>query len=327
MCFETPVVFLVFNRPDLAARVFERIRAARPRRMTVVCDGPRPDHPNDPRAVAQTRQLIESAIDWPCELVRDYASMNLGCGPRVASGLDAAFEQYDRAIVLEDDTVPEPSFFAYCETMLDRYAGDPDVMHVAGANAAVARGFVRGDDAYRLTRLPDIWGWATWRRAWRHYDFGIADWSEVCQTDWLEEVAPHPAERAALNHAFSVQYEKGQSPHTWDWSWIYAAMRRGRSVTPMRNLVTNIGFGAESTNCHQSDDPLAWLPSSPINVDRLTAPENDPQGELDALLLTHRFGGANAQRRASRFGWLRSDKLYRKLRRLVKSPTPDLGTV
>lgn len=318
---ETPIVFLAFNRPDLAARVLERIRAARPRRMTVVCDGPRPDHPNDRRDVARTRRLIESAIDWPCELVRDYASVNLGCGPRVASGLNAAFERYDRAIVLEDDTLPEPSFFAFCEAMLDRYADDPGVVHVSGSNTVVGQGLLPAADAYRLNRLPDIWGWATWSRAWRHYDIGLSDWAQVSQTTWLAELVPHPAERRALQAAFQLQHERAEDPHTWDWSWIFTAIRCGQSVTPMQNLVTNIGFGSESTHCYAPDDTLAWLPSAPIDIARLTAPEGDPAEELDALLLAHRLGGARARRQASPFALFRSDKLVRRLRRIVYGPT------
>ncbi len=318
---DTPVVFMVFNRPEVSAKVLERIREAAPPRLTVVSDGPRPGHPHDEANVAATRALIEERVDWPCDLHRDYADANLGCGPRVASGLTSAFERYDRAIVLEDDTLPEPSFFAFCETMLDRYADDPSVMHVSGTNGAVGRGALAPRDAYRLSGIPDIWGWASWSRAWRHYDFGIEDWGEVRQTDWIESIIPLPEEQRIFRGAFDIQYERHRNPQTWDWSWIYTAMRRGRTVTPMRNLVTNLGFGIEATNSTSPDDELSRMPTTPIDVAKLDAPEEDPTGELDRQLLAHRFGGNRSRRHASLLGRLSSGRLLRKAKRLWREYT------
>ena len=136
MMITPPVIFLVFNRPETTARVFARIREARPSRLHVICDGPRPGNERDAVMVAAVRSIIDRGVDWPCEISRDYAEANLGCRLRVSSGLDAAFGFLDEAIILEDDCLPDPSFFRYCGQMLACHRDDPSVMHIGGTNLA-----------------------------------------------------------------------------------------------------------------------------------------------------------------------------------------------
>src|SRR5947209_6606742 len=100
-----PVVFLIFNRPDLTARVFEEIKRAKPASLLVVADGPRTAHPEDALKCGATRAIVE-AVDWPCEILRNYSDVNLGCRKRIASGITWAFENVQEAIVLEDDCLP-----------------------------------------------------------------------------------------------------------------------------------------------------------------------------------------------------------------------------
>ena len=128
-----PVVLVVFNRPDKAAETFNVVRAARPSTLLIVADGPRADHPDDPSRCRATRAVVD-AVDWPCDVLREVSDEHLGCDPRVASGLDWAFSHVDSAIVLEDDIVPDPSFFPWCAAMLERYRDSPDIMHVSGRN-------------------------------------------------------------------------------------------------------------------------------------------------------------------------------------------------
>src|SRR6266404_4767750 len=131
---KTPLAFIVFNRPDLTAKVFERIREARPEHLLVVCDGPRKDVATDAQRVAEVRALIANGVDWPCKVVRNYAETNMGCRERAASGLNWVFSLTEEAIILEDDCLPDPSFFPYCEEMLERYRDTPEVMHINGTN-------------------------------------------------------------------------------------------------------------------------------------------------------------------------------------------------
>lgn len=158
----TAIVFLIFNRPEETARTFAAIKAARPSTLLVVADGPRLDRAGEQELCARTRTVIDG-VDWPCEVLRNFADANIGCGRRVSSGLDWAFSQVDEAVILEDDCLPDPSFFPYCDELLERYRTDERIMMVSGNN--FQNGASRTWDSYYFSRLPHCWGWATWRRA------------------------------------------------------------------------------------------------------------------------------------------------------------------
>jgi hypothetical protein len=253
----SPVVLIVFNRPEHARRVFERIRAARPPRLLIICDGPRAGHPDDARRVAAVRALFDSAVDWPCEVFRDYASTNMSCMDRIASGLTHAFELFEEAVILEDDCLPSPSFFSFCDEMLERYRDDERVMNVAGTNF-IADHF-RPRESYWFSRHPWTWGWATWRRAWKHYDLNFAGWDQN-----------HHALRASFSSGWERQYWLATFEHarrdlravnTWDFQWNYACrIRGGLSIVPRENLVENLGFGADSTHTAHNMDRLVVEP-------------------------------------------------------------------
>ena len=160
----TPIVFIVFNRPELTRRVFASIREARPSKLLVVCDGPRSGRPDDREKVAAVRQVIANGVDWPCDVRREYSESNLGCRERVVSGLNWVFALVEEAIVLEDDCLPDASFFAFAEEMLARYRNDPRVLHIGGNNFTSDKYHL--SHSYAFSRYGHIWGWATWRRAW-----------------------------------------------------------------------------------------------------------------------------------------------------------------
>jgi hypothetical protein len=235
---ETPVLFLIYDRPELTRRVFERIREARPRRLWVVADGPRDDVPGDAERCAAARAVVDAA-DWPVEIQRDFAERNLGCKRRVASGIDAFFRAVERGIVLEDDCLPHPSFFAFCERLLDRYADDERVMHVSGSCFTEARA---GGASYSRSVYPTIWGWASWRRAWRHYDLSLSGWPEFRRAGRLEALFPGRLERTFWEDTLDRTY-RGEID-TWDHAWTFAVWRRGGvALVPTVNLVENIGAG------------------------------------------------------------------------------------
>ena len=170
-----PVVFIVFNRLDHAAKTFAAIRAQRPRRLFIVADGPRAEHPSDVERCAAVRAVVDQ-VDWPCDVRRNYAEINLGLKRRVSSGLEWVFDQVDRAIILEDDCLPHSDFFFFCDELLQRYADDHRVWVITGNN--FQNGRKRGDAAYYFSKYSHCWGWATWRRAWKHYDGHIPFWPE-----------------------------------------------------------------------------------------------------------------------------------------------------
>jgi len=261
---KTPVAFIVFNRPDLTRQVLERIREAQPHHLLVVCDGPRENVASDIERVAAVRALIDDGVDWPCRVERNYAEQNMGCRHRVASGLNWVFSQVEEAIILEDDCLPDPSFFSYCEELLERYRDTPEVMHVNGTN------FVSRFDAvsasYCFTKYVWPWGWATWRRAWKLYDFEMETWE--AKFEIFNASFDTARERAFWLSTFNAARADPHKANTWDFAWIYSCwVNNALAVCPRENLIQNVGFGSDSTHTSDADRRLS-VPARSLKVDR-----------------------------------------------------------
>jgi hypothetical protein len=251
----TPVAFLVFNRPETTARVWEAIRQARPAKLLVVADGPRADRPTDAERCAQVRAICEQ-VDWPCEVLRNYAGSNLGCRRRVSSGLDWVFETVEEAIVLEDDCLPHATFFPYCEELLARYRDDERVMLISGDNFQT--GAPRTQYSYYFSRYPHIWGWASWRRAWRHYDVTMSLWPTIRDGGWLPDILQN---RRSVEYWSAVFDRIAQNRlDTWDYQVTFACFCQNMlAIIPRHNLVSNIGFIPDATHT-VANSPLSDLP-------------------------------------------------------------------
>lgn len=239
----TPIVLFIFNRADTVRLVMERIAAVRPKTLFVVADGPRPHRREDVERCRLARETVLQAVTWPCEVVRRFSDMNLGCDPNIVAGYDYVFSQVEEAISLEDDCVAEVSFFAYCQEMLDRYRDCGQVMHVCGINP-LGR-WRSGDDSYFFSRECQFGcGFATWRRAWRFYDDAMSSWKVHRErgTNRFPWFAPEVAE---FFNAYGDRI-----PENWDFKWAYAVLANaGISVVPKGNLIANVGFGPEATHC------------------------------------------------------------------------------
>jgi len=260
MSVRTPVAMMVFNRPELAARVLAAVRAARPSRLLVVADGPRPDRPGEGELCARTRAAVLDAVDWPCEVETALSDVNLGCKRRISSGVDWVFRRVEEAIVLEDDCVPGPDFFGFCDEILERYRHDDRVMALTGCNFQFGRR--RGDASYYFSHFIHVWGWATWRRAWAHYDVAMREWPAVRRGRWLRDAVGGRAAAAGWRWRFDLTH--AGRVDTWDYQWLYQVMRRGGLVaTPNVNLVTNVGAGPGGTHAGQEgpqfDQPAGAL--------------------------------------------------------------------
>jgi hypothetical protein len=256
----SPVAFLIFNRPDTTAQVFARIVAARPSRLFVVADGPRPGHRGDAEACAATRAITEK-IDWPCEVMREYAEVNLGCARRVSTGLDWVFSRVEDAIILEDDCVPDPTFFPFCDELLERFRDDERVMCISGDN--FQGGHQRTRYSYYFSIFNHIWGWATWRRAWRHSDLAMATWPELRDGGWLVDIF---GDRYSVRYWTDV-FERAcrREIDTWDYAWMYACWAQsGLTVLPNVNLVSNIGFDERATHT-KFPTPRAMVPAGEMS--------------------------------------------------------------
>lgn len=278
MSLETPVAFCIFNRPQLTARVFAAIRLAGPKQLLVIADGPRDDRPGEQEAVAQTREIL-NRIDWPCEVKTNFSSTNLGCKTRMATGLTWAFEQAEELIVLEDDCLPDPTFFSFTQSLLRRYRDTPQIMMISGDNFQPGP---TSDNSYYFSRWAHIWGWASWRRAWNHYDPGIDSWPTDKVNGSLAQQVDSPAEYQYWSSVFD-QVHQGQID-TWDFSWAYALWKQnGLAILPEQNLVTNLGFGDSATHTIDAHSKLANLPSH--RIDHIVHP-TDIQRNVAADLYT-----------------------------------------
>jgi hypothetical protein len=252
--FETPVALFVFNRPEQTRRVFAEVAKLRPRTLLVVADGHREGRAGEAERCREVRQIVE-AVNWDCTVLREYAPRNLGCRRRVSSGLDWVFSQCEEAIILEDDCLPDPTFFRFCAENLARYREDERVMMVSGDNFVPADRLSRS--SYRFTRYNLIWGWASWRRAWRHYDVEMTAWPGRAESDWLRRITGSSASSRYWSDVFSRVY-RGEID-TWDYQWMFASWNRdGIAIVPNVNLVTNIGFDADATHTTEENRLANW---------------------------------------------------------------------
>jgi hypothetical protein len=253
---DTPVVLLIFNRPDFAEVVFRAIAQAKPKRLYVFADGPRT--PEEVAVCAETRAVIK--VDWPCDLTMDVSEVNLGCRARSASGFDRVFAETETAILLDDDCVPDPTFFRFCEEMLDRYRGDGRVMSITGANylGRWRRGW--RSPSYHFSNFGSPWGWATWRRAWEHFDVTMQAWKHPTTKPWLQEVLGNDEMYQFQAMRFDVVYG---NRHSWDVAWLFTKLLdAGLTIVPAVNLIRNIGcLGGNSLPATHA---VANMPTSPM---------------------------------------------------------------
>ena len=241
---ETPVAFLVFKRPDTTARVFAEIAKVKPKKLLIVADGPNPNRHGESERCAAVRSIVER-VDWDCEVLKNYSDANLGCKRRVSSGLDWVFGSVDRAMVLEDDVVPHPTFFRFCDELLEKYADDERVGTICGTN--MQDGIKRGQFSYYFSRYNHVWGWASWARAWKFYDVSLRLWPVIREEGYLSSFIPNVLALDYWTKIFRTVYE-GRID-TWDYQWTFACWANNMlAVLPQVNLVSNIGFSLDATH-------------------------------------------------------------------------------
>lgn len=286
---KTAIAFLVFNRPELTERVFEEIRKARPPKLLVVADGPRAHFPGDIEQCVKVRAMIDR-VDWDCEVYRNFSTTNMGCGMRVSSGLEWIFEQVEEAIIVEDDCLPDQSFFLFCEELLERYRHDERVGFIGGVSFQRGKGSV--PSSYYFSRGHYIWGWASWRRAWRGYDFKISMWPRLREEGWLNELFIDRGVVRYYTYSFDQTYK--HVIDTWDFQWfLHCWVRNMWEIMPTVNLVTNIGHHETSATHTTSRSKTQDVPVQPmgfplihpsrIALDSLTDRENEADRRFSYL--------------------------------------------
>lgn len=241
----TPVLFIIFNRAGMTQKVFEAIRGARPKRLYVAADGPRESQIGEYEKCLAARDIVLKQVDWDCDVNTLFRDKNLGCKAAVSSGIDWFFKNEEKGIILEDDTLPGATFFRFCEELLEYYKDDNRIMMISGDNFQFGKKNMKY--SYYFSRYAHIWGWASWRRAWHYYDAGMESWPAVRDNGMLLNV---PGSKRGFSHwpnIFEKVY-KGEI-NTWDYQWLFACwLQKGLTIIPGVNLISNIGFGNNSTH-------------------------------------------------------------------------------
>jgi hypothetical protein len=260
--YNTPILFIIFANPNTTARVFERIRQIRPKKLYVAADAPRPDIPGEAQCSTETRNIIRR-IDWDCEVITLFNDRNLGPKIAVSSAISWFFEREEMGVILEHDCLPDLSFFPYCEELLLRYKDDERIGHISGNN--YLSGIIEEGLSYGFSSVIHIWGWASWRRVWRNYDVNFSFWNaHKGQRRFLfnnkrEEIYFSSFIPDALNNKNGI--------NTWDVQYYFGLRLQNQlAVYPAVNMVTNIGIGDKNAvHTSKKNKKQLWT-ASPVGL-------------------------------------------------------------
>ncbi|PWG81068.1 nucleotide-diphospho-sugar transferase [Pararcticibacter amylolyticus] len=256
----SPVLFLIFNRPDTTSLVFEKIREARPSRLYIAADGPRND--SELLVCNETRKIIER-IDWPCKFETLFRNKNLGCKNAVSSAIDWFFSKESEGIILEDDCLPSNEFFLFCDILLERYRDDSRIAQIAGCNFQKNKN--HADASYYFSRNVEVWGWASWRRVWNNYDPDLIRYEDTEANKYLAEIFTDPMLFKEYSKLFQ-QLKKGEI-NTWDYQLKFISLfNNWLCIIPNSNLVTNIGFESDATHTTSPNSKFSNIPLEPLRM-------------------------------------------------------------
>lgn len=272
MTFDTPILFLVFNRPATTQKVFERIREIKPAKLFIAADGHRVNKKGEKEKCEEVRNIILKGVDWPCEVKTLFRNNNLGCGLAVSEGITWFFEHVEEGIIIEDDILPSYSFFEFAKELLKMYRNDESVWHIGGNSYNPYK--LRSP--YYFSAYPHIWGWATWRRAWKNYRYQLDDINhERFFANINELFLTHSEKKFWID--FYEDYFKMLEKNTWDYQWTCRMWyNKGLAILPRENLITNIGFEEDATHTSDTNSWLAHLTANEIEIpiDKETIKQN-----------------------------------------------------
>ncbi|APA64677.1 nucleotide-diphospho-sugar transferase [Maribacter sp. 1_2014MBL_MicDiv] len=259
---QAPVLFIIFNRPEQAKRVFEMIRKAQPAKLYVAADGPRKNGKDDQKC-KETRAIID-LVDWDCEVKTLFREENVGCGLGPKTAIDWFFENEEEGIILEDDCLPSLSFFKFCSELLERYRDNNQIMHIGGSN--FQNGYVPDSDySYYFSYFSHEWGWASWRRAWKNYDYECSSFPELKKKGYFDNYFSNIIEKKyRLSKIEKTINAKEVS--WWDYQWDYTKLvNSGLSIIPNQNMIKNVGFGEDATHTVSANDARQYNEAQEID--------------------------------------------------------------
>lgn len=275
-----PVLLVFFNRPGVLRILVDRVLQARPAKVYLASDGPRPGRDADVRLVDECRRLVRSA-GWDGEVRERFMERNLGCGRAVSSAVSWFFEHEDRGVILEDDCHPHPSFFPFCSELLEQYRGDDRVMSISGTTFDHPARRVHRDCSYSFIRQPAVWGWASWRRAWHRYSYDL-DRSLI--RNLPAKAFPRCFGPSVDRWRRTYQRVARHRINTWDYQWAFAHLLHGGfAIAPSRCLVSNV---VSESGTHGSGEAGPWqqLHAEPMSFPLIHPPQVEWDEVLDAFV-------------------------------------------
>lgn len=254
--FKTPILFVIYDRSDTARQVFNVIKQVKPENLFISSDGPANRYKEESENVLNLRKEILEGINWKCNVRTRFGGHNTGPRNWISSSITWFFENAEEGIVLEHDCLPGTSFFYYCENLLQRYKSNPRIMHISGSSFVFGKKEFR--KSYFFSKYCNIWGWASWKRAWEKYDIAMTGWEQFRNENKLDNILETNIERDYWRHIFD-RAKKGLF-NTWDYQWFYNVWNNnGISICPAANLVSNIGFGKGAVNTNYSNTVVSNL--------------------------------------------------------------------
>lgn len=284
---KTPVALCLFVRYETAKRVFEVIRQVKPPVLLVSANAPRPDRPGEAERCAAARSIIDG-VDWKCEVLMKYAETHLDVGQSLSGAYRWVFNTVEEAIVLEDDFLPHPTFFRFCDELLERYRYDTRIFSINANNYQLGR--KRTDYSYYFSRYTHTFGWASWRRVWKDYDYDMKLWPEIRASNFLQDILTKPD--AVKYWTKTLDETQDRLLISWDYPWLLTCwMQNGLNITPNVNLVANIGFDADSINFQKKLTKFDDVPVEPMEFPLKHPPYIIRDNQADEFTQKYYFQG------------------------------------
>lgn len=251
--FKTPILFITFKRPETTQKVFEKIRQIQPKKLYIAQNIPKDKNEEEIKKWNAVQTIIEN-IDWNCKVHKLYRKKYLDAKTSISTAIDWFFKNEEEGIILEDDCLPHPTFFRFCEELLEKYRDDDRIAMISGNNFQFGR--KRTQYSYYFSRYTHIWGWASWRRAWKNFDVDMKLWPEIRDGDWLNDILDDKKSVKYWKNIFEKTYTG--KIDTWDYQWTFTCWIQNQlTILPNVNLVSNIGFGKDATFTKNSIDMRA----------------------------------------------------------------------
>ena len=299
------VLFIIFNKREETKRVFNVIRSQQPGRLFIAADGPRPERPGEYQACQYVREWVLSHIDWKCEIKTLFRDQNVGCGRGPSEAISWFFEHVDEGIILEDDCLPNETFFWFSQVLLERYRNNPKISIISGNNFQVVQPMMLGTDYY-FSLFPSTNGWAAWKRSWENYEYHITSWPTLNKKKFLRSLFKEKKYQLFWKQLFDWAYEQ-KPDDTWDIQFHYHCMKRNQlAVIPAANLISNIGYGPDATHSKDPNNYFANVPTHDIAFPLRHPNQIKRNYEADEFIQNNLFGA------------LDFDTRFKKFKRLIK---------